>query len=188
MEIHLGVTMRFGAYVLFLFAFACAFYMFGQKNAIQYVLGDTVTVNGTTISPLDTGGNAVYGGKPLDASTFAQRLISLFSSPSSIAALALILGVAGVVTALGGFSSIYFIPMVLVLIISNFVLMPFGSFFVFDQTCSAQVFTQQFNNTSIVSSMLAQCQTAQIPFYEPIILFFNIITVLAIVSFVRGGV
>lgn len=95
----------------------------------------------------------------LNPATFLQTLASNMVSDNALAGL-LGIAVIGAVALLTGFGAIYIIPLMMLLAFLNFVVFPIS--FIFDPMLPALI-------------------------KYPIIVFFNIITILAIVSFTRGN-
>jgi hypothetical protein len=199
--------MRFGSYVMLMFAIAFAFYMFGQTSAIAYVLGYS-----DNQSPLDSSGNPVFNNQAIESTSFLSRMGQILSSQSSIQTL-LGLGVVAIgAAALTGFSSMYFIPLILLVLLAPYLLMPVGMF-MDDPSCSiysstgtigsadAEAIAHNTTRSGMGWSYPSTYNSAQeefehcvsisqngLPYKDVIRLFLNIITILAIISFVRGGV
>jgi len=184
MEACVIFMMRYGSYVLFLLCLGVGFYLVGMPSPVLYALGGDPS-HGT---PLDVYNNSVYSGRPLESSTFIQRIGNILSSPSTIGSLVLILVATA---ALSGFSSMYFIPVVILLIITNYVALPWGQYFT---TCNTSTDADYYNATYSMTTATAyyqnalECQTYEVPYYTPLLLFMNIMTVMAAISFIRGGV
>ena len=199
--------MRYASYIILMFSIAFAFYLFGQTSAIAYVLGYN------NQSPLSTNGEPVYGNQLIDSTNFAQRIGQVLSAPAMMQTL-LGLGVATIIiAALTGFSSMYFIPLIILLLISPYLLMPIGMFMQ-DPACSqyspngvigaadayaiAHGTARSGNgwsypnaNYASAADQYSSCLAVShnyMPYADALRLLLNILTVLAAISFVRGGV
>jgi hypothetical protein len=164
---------RFGAWVLFCLCVAISLWFFGMPTPLTYVLGLDHTA-GQAYAPT---GEKVYGGAPFDLTNFLQRIGALLSNTSGIGGLLGLIGGGLVVSALTGFSSMYFVPVVILLFITNFVSMPITSD-VLGTNCA------DANDASTCT------QSAGIPvfIYYPLLVIFNFMTIMAAISFIRGGV
>ena len=164
--------MRFFAYTLLTLCIAISLWFFQMPTPITYVLG--VSNTGQAFDPT---GKAVYGGKPMEQSDFLQKIGQLFSTTDGIARLIgfVLAGVA--LTALTGFSSMYFVPVILLLFITNFVAMPI----------SQDVLAPNCINNIDPAACMANGAMPAFIFY-PLLLIFNVLTVMACISFIRGGV
>jgi len=157
---------------LFMVCIGIGLWFLGIPTGLTYILGIEPTA-GMAFAPT---GDAVYGGKPLDLTTFVQRIGQVFTSTNGIAAL-LGIGAAIVVSSLTGFSSMYFIPAVLLIFLTNFFALPISSD-ILGTHCS----------DATVSSTCTQ-SVGMPPFiYYPLLIVFNVLTILACTSFIRGGV
>lgn len=164
--------MRFGAYVMFMLCIGISLWFLGIPTGITYVLGIQPAA-GLAYAPT---GDAVYGGKPLDLTTFVQRIGQVFTSTNGIAAL-IGIGTLLAVSSLTGFSSMYFIPAVLLIFITNFLALPI----------STDILGTHCTDAGVSSTCT---QSAGIPpfIYYPILILFNVLTIMACISFIRGGV
>jgi hypothetical protein len=162
----------FGTWTFFTLCITIALYWVGIPSSLTYVLG----VNPSHGQAYGPDGNPVYGGKPFEQTTFLQRLGQLFSTNSGIAALIgfFLAGVA--VSALTGFSSMYFVPVIILLFITNFTAMPITN----------ELLAPACINTT------TECvgTSGGVPefIYYPMLLLFNIVSLMASISFIRGGV
>ena len=218
--------MRFGSYILLMFSIAFAFYLFGQQSAIAYVLGTenkqtTITSNLTAgESPLDSTGNPVYNNQIIEPTTILQNVGTILSSTLNIQNLVTMgafLAIAVTAAALTGFSSMYFIPLILLILFVPYLMMPIGMF-IDDPACliwsptgaigshdkialetgAARDYPSDTGNPGSMSptgkyaSAAAQYSACisktALPYKDVIRLFINILTVLAFISFIRGGV
>lgn len=165
--------MRFGAYVLFSISIGIALWLFGFTTPLTYVLG----IDNNTSTALSPTQQPVYGGKPFDLKAFAERVGRLFSSQVEISKL-LMLGLAIGAAALTGFSSMYFIPVILLLFIVNFVSVPISPEILYPQCADA------------VNPDACATEVGGIPYYirMPMLLVFNTMALMSAISFIRGGV
>ncbi|MEO0272631.1 MAG: hypothetical protein ABIM30_06035 [candidate division WOR-3 bacterium] len=165
--------MRFGAYVLFSICIGISLWLFGFTTPLTYVLGIDPQTSGATAPT----GDAAYGGRPFDLKTFAERIGRLFSSQVEISKL-LLLGVAIGAAALTGFSSMYFIPVILLLFIVNFVSVPISPEIIYAQCAQAQ------NPDSCAEDIGGLPYTIRMP----LLLILNSLALMSAISFIRGGV
>ena len=203
--------MRFGSYILLMFSIAFAFYLFGQPTAIEYVLGVSRPGYGPggSIGPVRADATPTYNGvvvDPVSILTNAARLLSSTVNIQSLIGLTLLVVTAAALT---GFSSMYFIPLVLLILFIPYLLMPVGLFMGNTQAClvfsqSGAIGAHDFNaiaaNTTrdypdrgfaSAAAEYTNCMNNsryEMPYRDVIMLFLNIITVLAMISFIRGGV
>lgn len=151
--------MKLSAYVLLLFAVSLSLYLMGFSSPIFYMWNAQ-------------GGDSLIiacSSESLEPEAFEackqNALInSMISNLTSDESLKLILGISilGLLTSLvGGFGAVYIVPMILLLVFINYIIFPIS--FVFD--------------TSMPEIIKI-----------PLITFMNVLTVLAIVHFIRGGV
>ena len=165
--------MRFGSYVLFTLCIGISLWFFGMPTSLSYNLGIAPN-GGQAFSPT---GEPVYGGVPLSATNFIQKIGQIFSNTSSIVSL-LGIGVAAIgISALTGFSSMYFIPVVLLVFIFNFIAMPMSSE-VLGTVCTSPTDPGSCTQTQGVPTFI----------YYPLLIIFNFLTIMSIISFIRGGV
>ena len=165
--------MRFFAYVLLTLCIAISLWFFQMPTPITYVLG--VTHSGQAYDPT---GAAVYGGKPMEMTNFLQNIGKLFSTTDGIARLIGFVAATVALTSLTGFSSMYFVPVILLLFIVNFVAMPISQD-ILAPSC--------INN---IDPALCMTQSNGLPafIFYPLLILFNVLTVMACISFIRGGV
>lgn len=153
--------MRFSAYVLFLVSISLPLYMVGYTNVVnEFLSPKQITSTGTEF----TLGNQTLSISCSSGDPYCQNTPS--SSNISIMWLlfAILLGAGVLAALLGGFSAMYIIPALIIIAIVNLVVMPYS--FLFDPSIPESVFNFLF---------------------IPLIAIFNIITVLAVIDFVRGG-
>lgn len=96
----------------------------------------------------------------LDLSTLLRSLFDSITTPSGLAALGISVAAAAVLTFLSGFGAIYIIPLFILIAIANFFLFP-------------------------ISFLLSQSLPA--PAELVLQVFFNVIQILAVIDFIRGG-
>ena len=164
---------RYGAYVLLCLSIAISFWFFGFQSPLTYVLGINPSI-GQAYSP---DGSAAYAGQALDTTSFVQRLGQVATSSSEIVKMLGIAAAVVIIASLTGFSSMYFLPIVFLLFITNYVAMPITNNML-GTTCS-----DPNNSTTCVSQ-------PGIPafIYYPMLILMNSLCVMASMSFIRGGV
>lgn len=196
--------MRFGSYILMMFSIAFAFYLFGQPTAIEYVLG----IDGPE-GPVRADATPTYNGVVVDPMSILTNAAQLLSSTVNIQSLIGLVLIVVTAAALTGFSSMYFIPLVLLILFVPYLLMPIGLFMGNTQAClvfsqSGEIGAHDFaaisaNTTrdypargfASAAAEYTNCMENSkysMPYRDVIMLFLNIITVLAMISFIRGGV
>lgn len=167
--------MGFGTYTLFTMCIAISLFWFNMPTPLTYILGINSQGN------IDPTGSQVYAGRPMEQTNFLQKIGQLFSTPTGIAALLAFTATTLAVSALTGFSSMYFVPVVLLIFITNFVSLPIADD-VLNPTC-----VQAADPGACVAHMNAGDGLPTFLYY-PILLIYNIMTVIACIAFVRGGV
>lgn len=163
---------------------AIVFYFLGHTSPVMYAMGIGQT------GALDTAGNPVYGGKPIDQSTFVQNLGSMLFNPTSmllllgIVGIGLVAGAAGLFQQATSFAAIYLVPLFIYVFIMNYVVMPWSMFFV-DSSCDSAAMAAG----TLTPEQAAACGTNAVPdiIKWPILLLFNFMTVWAAIIFIRGG-
>ena len=158
--------MKLSAYVMLLFAISLSLYLMEFRSPLIYMWeaqgesGLIISCNADNFKDAEGVVDQVAFNACRDNSLI-NKMISSLTSPES---LTLILGIAilGLLTTfIAGFGATYIVPMIILLVFINYIIFPIS--FVFD--------TRMPDLIKI-----------------PLITFMNIITVLAIVHFVRGGV
>jgi hypothetical protein len=166
---------RFGAYILLTMSIGISLWFFGITTPVTLILGIQPNGVGGAYDPTGVG---VYQGKPFELSNFVQNIGQLMSSTGAITQLLGITAVVIGVTALTGFSSMYFIPVALLLFMVNYVAMPVSSDVLNASCMHATDPTACVNAGGGLPAFI----------YYPILLIFNMLTIMAIISFIRGGV
>jgi hypothetical protein len=167
--------MRFGAFVLFMMCVGIAMWFLNFTTPLSYVLGISST-DGQAYSP---NGESAYGGKPFEVTGFLERIGQFFSNPSNMGTAIGLLVVTLGLSALTGFSSMYFIPVLLMLFVVNYVVLPVNSDLLAGSCANA---AQPNDCVKSIGTGLPEV------IYWPLMLIFNVITVMACLSFIRGGV
>jgi hypothetical protein len=148
-------------------------WFFGIPTALTYTLG-LYPEGGQAYSATNS---PVYRGEPIEPMSFLTRLGNLFSNPNGIASIIAIVAASIGIAALTGFSSMYFIPLIMLVFLFNYIAMPLSAG-VLGTTCQSETAPSNCVEQQGLPSII----------YYPLLLVFNIMTVLACISFIRGGV
>lgn len=168
--------MRFSSYVGLMLCLSLGFYLMGQPSALLYILGC-----GNSGTAIDSTGSSTYGCSPISITSMINRMGQMITSLPSQGSLiglgtaaAAAIGTA-ILVSVSGFSAIYIIPIFILAFIVNFLVVPVSMFL--PAVCSPTA-----------AGTISTCTANSLPdiIYMPFLLIFNVITVMAIVSFVRG--
>ena len=154
--------MRLETYIMLMFSISIVFYFLGYQSPLLMVL----TNQGCTQAQIDA---AEIAGTSLSCSITPASFLTVLASnmtidnmtsDNAIAAL-LAIAVTGAAVLLSGFGAIYIIPLMMLLAFMNYVVFPIS--FIFDPLLPAII-------------------------KYPLIVFFNLLMILSIISFTRGSV
>jgi hypothetical protein len=156
--------MRFVAFVIFTFAMCFVLYYMGyQPIASHWTGNDTGTFKGAAMNSSGDPNIVQYGGacdpsnltncySPTTSDVAARPHNDLIGAILGI----FLVGIVSLVILVTGFSAVYVIPALILIVLTNFFILPWDF---------------------LLGS----------PFQVPVMVFFNTITVLAAVNFIRGG-
>lgn len=148
--------MRFTAYVTLMICMAMTFYWLGYQS----VGGALITQYNSQCTTTTPGGTCTPG--PMNIGDILMHIAQASMQNQSLAQLLLITLVAGTLAAvLGGFGSMYIIPMIILAAVLNWFVFPLG--FIVE--------------TGVFPDYIA----------VPLVVLFNGLMILTVVTFVRGG-
>ena len=149
--------MRWENYVLFLFSLSVVFYFFGYTSPLMKTLSN----QGCTDAKIaEAKANGTELNCVVDAASLLKAIAQNITSDKSLEDLLLISVVGFAALLLTGFGTIYLIPLIMLLTLLNYVVFPI--------------------------SFIADPALPDFVKY-PLVVFFNLLTVFAISSYVRGG-
>ena len=180
---------------------AIAFMLAGKYNALFYVLGvngqgpgpeATATIDGAATATIPAPG---YGGVPVNIKDMGARFITVLTNPTNIGILigltTLAAGISlvsagtlgGVTQNLTSFAALYFVPILMFFFFANMLIMPVDQYLQ-QANCPGQYTA----NTDYVTAQ--SCGSAQMPgaIYYPLLAIYNILGILALISFFKGGI
>jgi len=159
--------MRFGAYVVLLFSISLVLYFMGYTSVVsQYgsLSGLNTSTNSTSnlVGITCDSGKLPTGGGNQTAIDYVQAQKDCPSNQFVFGALFFVLiGAAAIIVFVSGFSAIYIVPLLILMAIMQFFVMPMS--FILDASIPVEI-------------------------RVALIVFFNMLTVLASIHFIRGQV
>jgi hypothetical protein len=149
--------MRFSAYVLFLLAISIPMYMFGETNMVGYFTSNKTISLNNTNTTYSLGNSTL----PMTCPSGDIYCQGTQDQPSLLWGFIAVLLAAAILTIfLQGFAAVYIIPALFLVTFINVVVLPYS--FIFDPAMPDLI-------------------------KMPLVALLNIITVLAVVDFIRGG-
>lgn len=149
--------MRLFSYIILLFSLSLVFFFLGYTSPLSAVLANQGCTQ-AQIAAAQAAGTSL--NCIMDTQSFITALASNITSSTSLNTLLGIAAVGFAISLLTGFTTIYLVPLIMLLVFLNYVVFPIS--FIADPLLPDFV-------------------------KIPLFVFFNILTVMAMVSFIRGG-